>query len=104
MPLIDSGAEMCVASCPLDFIMEAEVHIAKTKTLSILGESSLSQVGGARHPFSSILFRRSKAQAGEKCGRWLEAQFKAKEMPTVPPVHKSPPRFPSRSKLKAGEV
>ena len=104
MPLIDSGAEMCVASCPLDFIMEAEVHIAKTKTLSILGESSLSQVGGARHPFSSILFRRSKAQAGEKCGRWLEAQFKAKEMPTVPSVHNSPPRFPSRSKLKAGDV
>ena len=45
MPLTNSGAEMCVVSCPLDFIMEAEVYIAKTKTLSILGQSSLNQVG-----------------------------------------------------------
>lgn len=102
MPLTNSGAEMCVVSCPLDFIMEAEVYIAKTKTLSILGQSSLNQVGA----FLPLIFHpiQEKGQAGKKGGRWLEAHFKAKEMLTAPPVHNSPPRFPSRSELKAGEV
>ena len=58
-------------------------HIAKTKTVSTLGQGNLSQV----RAFLPLIFHPTQEEQqavwGRGCG-WLEQQFGAKEMLTAP--------------------
>ena len=90
-----AGAEMCAVSCPLDFIMEAEVHIAKTKILSILGQSNLSQVGA----FLPLLFHPVQEEQGaswEKGWEVARSTIQGKSDADCTPS----PQFPTKAPIQ----